>query len=95
MARHVPTLEQDSIIDGILSMTATDLDFIYLIPQFIYGWTVALLVCGIFMMWDDALAIFIAFVYIYLVLAGGCFLFALNPVAFLSVAVLICLWRYR
>ncbi|KAI0137968.1 hypothetical protein F4776DRAFT_622250 [Hypoxylon sp. NC0597] len=67
-----------------------DLDFIYFIPEFLYGWTLALLLFALCTIWDDGLDAFIGLVYIYLILAVGCFLFALHPLAFFSVALLIC-----
>ncbi|KAI2777456.1 hypothetical protein F4815DRAFT_481554 [Daldinia loculata] len=64
------------------------------IPQFLFGWTLALLAFAFYMFWDDALYIFVRFVYFYLTVAGACLLITIHPALFMCVFLYICCMRY-
>ncbi|KAI1763580.1 hypothetical protein GGR53DRAFT_363358 [Hypoxylon sp. FL1150] len=65
------------------------LEFLYFIPQFLYGFTLALALFAISLLWDDLLEIFIFFVYLYLALALACVLCAIHPSLLLCVLALV------
>lgn len=71
------------------------LNFIYLVPQFLYGFTLALALFAMCILKDDLLEIFVFFVYIYLILALSYLLFSIHPLLFLCVIALVTCWHDR